>query len=71
MVTEAVLEKRIETLKTRLGKAKESSEQGPSREQVRTIRKRLKRNQRKMRKLLTWKKTKGSQKDRSEEGKAQ
>jgi hypothetical protein len=71
MVKEAVLEKRIESLKTRLRKTKEGSAEESSRVRVRTIRKRLKRNQRKMRKLVTSKKKQGSPSDASSEGKAQ
>jgi len=71
MVKEAVLEKRIESLKTRLRKAKEGSGEASSQGRVRTIRKRLKRNQRKMRKLAMFKKKHGSPSDASSEGKEQ
>jgi hypothetical protein len=71
MVKEAVLEKRIESLKTRLRKTKEGSGEEASRGRVRTIRKRLKRNQRKMRKLVTFKKKHGSPKESSSDGKTQ
>ena len=48
MITEAVLEKRIKALKTRLKKAQDGGEQAPPPERIRKIRKRLKHNQRKL-----------------------
>ena len=49
MATEAVLEKRIRKLKDRLHTARDGGEDAADRSQVRRIRKRLKRNQRKLR----------------------